>query len=130
MRGRTSPISSCIPDSLIAGVELSQRLKRSVDATLDVTGGFEWLDQRTRIFQAGTAVPFTRDHLRVLFARLDDQSSFRNGAGDLIAQVDAHVELRKGLEIFDASRLGHAEVAAMRRAVSMAIRRRSSCAAS
>lgn len=93
--------------SAIVGVELSQSLVRTVGEQLGATGGFEVLDQRTKLFSKGKGgSPFTRDRLRVLFARLDGQVTVPSQRGDVLAGMTGYAELRKGIDILSASEQG------------------------
>jgi hemolysin activation/secretion protein len=92
--------------SAIVGVELSQQLARRVDRQLTSTLGFEILDQRTQIYQGGARIPFTRDRIRVAFARLDGDATFLAPRGTPVAVVSGYTELRKGVSILGASEIG------------------------
>ncbi|MET0308993.1 MAG: ShlB/FhaC/HecB family hemolysin secretion/activation protein [Sphingomonas sp.] len=92
--------------STIVGFELSQQLARRVDRQLTSTLGFEVLDQRTQIYQSGARIPFTRDRMRVAFARLDGDATFLAPLGTPVAIVSGYAELRRGLSIFGASQIG------------------------
>ncbi|TFI58724.1 ShlB/FhaC/HecB family hemolysin secretion/activation protein [Sphingomonas parva] len=92
--------------SSIATFELSQQLARSLAVQVKVGGGLELLDQQTRIHQSGTAIPFTRDRLRVGFLRLDGESRFFAPTGEVSGLLAGYAEIRKGLDIFDASEQG------------------------
>jgi hemolysin activation/secretion protein len=72
-------------------------LKRTQSSNLWVGGGFDFVDQKVHFFE-----PLSRDKLRVLWLRADwdaiDLTSRRPAW-----KANAQVELRKGLDIFDAS---------------------------
>lgn len=91
--------------SLIAAVQLQQSLIRSVGLRLDLAGGLELLQQRTRVFQGGSSSPFIRDKLRVAFARVDAQTRNYPIAGWEV-RSDNYLEVRKGLSILGASQQG------------------------
>ncbi len=95
--------------SSIVAVELSQQLVRTVNEQLSLAAGIEFLDQRTRIHQGASKVPFTRDRLRVAFARLDGQGSIVSQEGQIVASLAGYAEVRKGLDVLNASRTGLAE---------------------
>ncbi len=92
--------------SIIAGIDLSRPLIRSVRRNLGVTGGFELLEQRTRVFGGPTSSPLNRDKLRIVYARIDGSlRTPRPGADDRFF-LHAGLELRKGLNILSASKAG------------------------
>ena len=94
--------------SLIARVEGSLPLVRSVTRDLDLTAGFEMIEQRTRVFggleDGGT--PLNRDKLRVLFARLSGGLRRPKPDGTDAFSLAASLELRKGVDVFGATRRG------------------------
>jgi hemolysin activation/secretion protein len=92
--------------SAIAGVELSQQLVRRVDRELTATLGFEALDQQTRIYQADTRIPFTRDRIRAAFTRLDGDATLLAAQGMPLATVRGYAEFRTGLGMLGASKTG------------------------
>ncbi len=92
--------------SLIAGIDLSHPFVRSVRRNLAVTGGFELLEQRTRVYGGPSSSPLNRDKLRVVYARMDGSMRTPRPGGDDRFFLHAGLELRKGLNILDASKAG------------------------
>lgn len=92
--------------SLIGGFDLSVPLLRRVNSTIGAKGGFEFLDQRTKIKSGATSVPFNQDRLRIGFARLDGSWLGRRADGGETWHVDSSVEIRQGFDIFGASKRG------------------------
>jgi hemolysin activation/secretion protein len=78
---------------------------RTLTEQLTIGTGLEILEQRTRIHQGQARIPFTRDRLRVAFARLDGRVSTAFGGGGAAA-LGGYLEVRKGLSIFNASETG------------------------
>lgn len=93
-------------ESFIGGLDISMPLMKSVNHSLLATGGFEILNQATRIKAGATKVPFTHDRIRVLFARINGSLSARGDDGRPVFQLDAYTELRKGIGVFGASQTG------------------------
>lgn len=93
--------------SEIFGFGFSQPLVRSLVRTVTGAAGLEILNQRTRLEPGAT--PFTRDRLRVAYARLDGSTTWRPGAGWSDVALNGYVEARKGLDVFDASEIGQIE---------------------
>ena len=92
--------------SIIAGIDLAHPLMRSVRTNVSIGGGFELLEQRTRVYGGPTPSPLNRDKLRVLYARLDGSYREPQAGGPDKVFVHAGIELRKGLDIFKASKAG------------------------
>lgn len=100
--------------STIAGFDLSAPLYRglrhgagrSTDANLFVGTGFELLNQRTVIRDAAASQPFTRDRLRVFYARLGGSARMLDQSGSEFWRTDGLIELRKGVGLLDATRRG------------------------
>ncbi|HUO23145.1 MAG TPA: ShlB/FhaC/HecB family hemolysin secretion/activation protein [Caulobacteraceae bacterium] len=106
--GRTHPGANVAPldlygKSLVGSFEAVYPLWRSRRNNLNLTGGFDYVDQSTD-FGSGGAL--NDDHLRILYGRADaDIRRFPFGR-----EFDGHLDLqiRKGLEILGASRPGEA----------------------
>jgi hemolysin activation/secretion protein len=92
--------------STIATFELSHLLARSVSSLARGAAGLELLDQTTKIHQDVGSVPFTRDKLRVAFARLEGDFNFLTSGGSPLASLAGYLEARKGIDILDASQRG------------------------
>lgn len=96
-----------VADALVGAVDLSYPFVRSQARNLRGTAGFELINQDVDFNRIG----LTEDRLRVLFARLDfaatDRASVLGGGGYSAAeprwQAAATLELRQGLDVFDAS---------------------------
>ncbi|VVT18051.1 ShlB/FhaC/HecB family hemolysin secretion/activation protein [Erythrobacter sp. EC-HK427] len=88
--------------SIIAGVEVQQQLVRSVNFNVLASGGFEFLQQRTLIESGGQDVPFSKDDLRVFYARAqaDYYQPLLSGGGH---RISGYIELRKGFEFLGSS---------------------------
>ena len=123
LRGSFAKSNPTIPNldlrsrSVVAGFDLSTPLFRGLDrtgSTLDdlnvyVGTGLELLTQRTIVRGNGTDVPFARDRLRVAYARLGSRVTSRDAYGVPIHDIDLLVELRRGLNIFNATQRGVTE---------------------
>ncbi len=93
-------------NSLIAGIDITAPLFRTVSRELSATGGFELLNQRTIIRQGAQDIPFTRDRLRIFFLRLDGSTRVLDANGGPRWQLRGRVEARFGADILGASRRG------------------------
>lgn len=93
-------------DTLIAGLDVVQTLQRSVRSNARARLGVDFIDQISRVGGGDEAVTLTRDKLRVAFAGLDADRQFLDANGATRFALAASVELRKGLDVFDASGRG------------------------
>lgn len=95
-------------DTLVAGLEIEKPLKRSVNTNFGLVGGFEYINQGTKIYSGKTGLPLTSDRMRILYAALSGDTRSVNLDGSPRWSLSGHVELRKGLAILDASDSGFA----------------------
>ena len=91
--------------TLIGGFDVRLPLRRTVGSDVRASAGFEGIYQRTQI-AGGTKVPFTADDLRILYARLDADFVGRRRDGNTLWALDATAEVRKGIDVFNASKRG------------------------
>lgn len=91
--------------SIITGIDVSMPIVRKLERTVLATGGFELLEQRARFKANGQELPFTQDKLRVIYARLEGDFRFDDGNREFL-RTRTSLELRKGLDVFDASQRG------------------------
>ena len=90
--------------SLIAALVLTKPLIRARRTRLDVGTGFEFIEQRTRVYNDGDSSALNRDKLRIAFARVDgEMRNFSSGGGDAWSLL-ASLELRQGLSVFGATK--------------------------
>lgn len=90
--------------SLVATIGMTTPLVRTLDRNLTLSGGLDFIDQRTRVW-FGSPVPLTRDTLRIAFARLS--GGVTHGSQDGLGYaLSGGLELRRGLDIFGASQPG------------------------
>ncbi|WP_246152494.1 ShlB/FhaC/HecB family hemolysin secretion/activation protein [Sphingomonas montanisoli] len=81
---------------------ISYPIKRSQALSVAVAGGLDYLNQTVRL----NGIVFSRDHLRVLYARLDtDFSDIQEGRPSRW-RGSGSVELRRGISILNASESG------------------------
>lgn len=92
--------------SIIGGFDLTQPLVRSVKRNLSATIGFEAVEQQIRVYDATGFSPLNLDRLREAYVRLDGRVSERRADGLERYAIGGSVEVRKGLDIFDATERG------------------------
>lgn len=95
-------------DTLIAGLDVEHPLLRTVTSNAVLTGGIEYVNQGTKIYSGKTGLPLTSDRMRILFAGIAGDTRSLRVDGSARWALEGHVELRKGLKIFDASDSGFA----------------------
>ncbi|HEX8240415.1 MAG TPA: ShlB/FhaC/HecB family hemolysin secretion/activation protein [Allosphingosinicella sp.] len=93
-------------ESLVGSLALSAPLRRSRRQAIDLTGGLELIEQRTRVFSGGAGAPLNRDKLRVAFLRADAELRGFLPTGREAYSVTGSLEVRQGLGILDATRRG------------------------
>lgn len=93
-------------NTLITGFDVTQPLIRSLRANARARGGFDFIDQVSRVGSGDRSVTLTRDRLRVLFVGLDADRQFLDRNGNVWLALAASGEVRKGLGILNASERG------------------------
>lgn len=93
-------------NTLIAGADLRHPLLRSLTTNVAVTGGFDYVDQDTRVFSGGGGALLNQDKLRIAFLRLDAEYRTPPAQTGLTFAIEGGIELRKGIDIFGATPRG------------------------
>jgi len=93
-------------ESLLAAIEARAPLARTVRARADASAGLEIVEQTSRLGGGSAAAPVTRDKLRVGFLRLQGRAQQPTVGGGEAWSMGGTLELRKGLDILDASQRG------------------------
>ncbi len=94
--------------SLISTLELSHPLKRSVPFNVTSAVGFEFSEQRTRVFAADgkSSNALNLDRISTIYARIEGEARKLRFDGSQVSAVSGSLELRKGLGIFGATKAG------------------------
>ncbi len=92
--------------SIIGGIDITQPIVRSVRTNLSATIGFEAIEQDIRTVFNGKSSPLNLDRLREAYVRIDARTSERRPDGLDAFSIGGSLEIRKGLDIFDATRRG------------------------
>jgi hemolysin activation/secretion protein len=90
--------------SMIANVEYQHALKRSVRSNAELAGGFEWVQQRTRVYSATGSVPLSRDRIATLYARINGDYRNLRFDGSQAFSLSGSLEVRQGLGILGANK--------------------------
>lgn len=90
-------------NTLITGFDVTHPLVRSLNTNARISGGFDYVDQRTDIHVGDAGVPLTLDKLRVGYLRLDGDMRRLRDDGSLAWSLRSGLELRKGFGILGAS---------------------------
>jgi hemolysin activation/secretion protein len=93
-------------DTLIGGFDLIQPIVRSVNTNLRATGGFDYVDQLTKIGTGSGLVPLTTDKLRILYLGLQGDKRATRLDGSVAWSLRGGVEIRKGFDILGATKPG------------------------
>jgi len=93
-------------DTLIAGFDLTRPLVRSLNTNVSVGAGFDYIDQYTNIYSGDAKLPLTRDKMRIVYASMSGDMRDLRLDGSVIWSLRTAIELRKGFDIFGASKTG------------------------
>lgn len=93
-------------DTLIAGVDVRHPLVRSLNSNVALAGGFDYVDQDTRLFSGDVGTPLNLDKLRIGYLRLEGDYRSPAGQTGVSFSLEGGIELRKGFDIFDATPQG------------------------
>ena len=92
--------------SLIGAVDLSYPLMRSVGKTLYLNGGLEIIEQEATLRGGPTALPLTKDKLRVAYLSLAGSLEEIPKPGGQAWSIGGNISYRQGLDVFDATERG------------------------
>ena len=95
--------------SLLGAIEAYTPIVRTVAARGTLGGGLEIVDQESNLVAGSVAVPVTRDKLRVAFAKVQGTRRSFAADGSLASLFSGTLQVRKGLDILDASQGGVGE---------------------
>ena len=93
-------------NTLIAGVDVRHPLVRSLNSNVALAGGFDYVDQDTRVFNVGSGALLNLDKLRIAYLRLEGDYRTPPGQTGVYFSLEGGIELRKGFNIFDATPQG------------------------
>lgn len=92
--------------SLIGNIEYFRPLVRTVDTKIDTALGFEYTQQRTRVYNNAGSVPLNRDRIATVYARIDADKRKLRLDGSQAWALSGSLEFRKGLDILGATKAG------------------------
>lgn len=92
--------------SLLGAIEAYAPVVRTVASRLVVGGGLEFVNQEGELRISGTGLPLTRDKLRIAFLKAEGSSRVLGPDGSERLSFGGTLQLRQGLDIFDASDRG------------------------
>ena len=93
-------------NSLLGAIEAYYPIIRTVTSRGTLGGGLEIIDQDSVLSAGGVTAPVTRDKLRVAFAKLEGTKREFAADGRILGVFSGTLQLRKGLDIFDATQRG------------------------
>lgn len=89
--------------SIIGKLEVAYPIVRTVRQTLSVSGGLEFVEQRSRILVNSGAIPFNLDRLATVYARASADTRNFSRSGTERFRAGAWVEVRQGLAMLGAT---------------------------
>jgi hemolysin activation/secretion protein len=92
--------------SIIAGIELSRPLVRTLNETVSASAGFELLEQQAQFFNGNSRTASSLDKIRVFYARVDGDFRVTSGMNEVL-RARGSLELRKGADVFGATKINH-----------------------
>lgn len=92
--------------TLIAGLDLSRPIRRTLNTNIRAGVGFDYVDQRTTVGSGGGGVPLNLDKLRVVFGRVTADTVGRQANGTITYSLTGALEARKGVGLFGATERG------------------------
>jgi hemolysin activation/secretion protein len=100
------PTLSLRTKSWILNTEVTQPLLRSLYSNIYGSLGFERVDQRTKLGGAGGSTPLNLDRISTLYTRFSGNQRHLRADGTEATAFAGFLELRKGLDIFEATETG------------------------
>ena len=92
--------------SKVANIELAAPIRRSINTNINTMVGFEYAEQRTRVYPGGASQPLFRDRIAAVYSRFTATTRKLALDGHTLYQFGASVEFRKGLSILGANKDG------------------------
>lgn len=90
--------------SSVLSFEVAHPLMRSVRTNAEVAGGFEWAQQRTRVYSSAGSSPLNRDRIPVFFLRGAISTRKLDLSGRETARAGFTLEARQGLGVLGATK--------------------------
>lgn len=91
-------------ESYSTRLELGVPLIRSVRFNTTISGGFDFSEQRTKVFGATGGSPLNRDRIRTLYARVDAGIRAPLADGTTKYTINGMLEVRQGIDVFGATK--------------------------
>ena len=92
--------------SKVANIELAAPIKRGINTNINTMVGFEYAEQRTRVYPGGASQPLFRDRIAAVFSRFTATTRKMGIDGRPVYQFGGSLEFRKGLAILGATKTG------------------------
>jgi hemolysin activation/secretion protein len=92
--------------SKVGSIELATPLLRGVNENISAAAGFEFAEQRTRVYPGGPSQPLFRDRISTFYARLTANKRKLAFDGHTVYAIGGHLEVRQGANIFGATQTG------------------------
>ena len=97
--------------SKVANIEFAAPIHRGINTNINTMVGFEYAEQRTRVYPGGASQPLFRDRIAALYSRFTATTRKMGIDGRPVYQFGGSLEFRKGLAILGASKAGQIDSA-------------------
>lgn len=97
--------------SKVANIEFAAPIHRGINTNINTMVGFEYAEQRTRVYPGGPSQPLFRDRIAAVYSRFTGTTRKMGIDGRPVYQFGASLEFRKGLAILGASKTGQIDAA-------------------
>lgn len=92
--------------SIIANIELSRPIVRALRSNVSAAVGFDFVEQRTLIYNNGSGFPLNRDRIAAVYAVARADRHKLRFDGSLAWSLAGNLELRKGIGILGSTKTG------------------------
>ena len=92
--------------SKVANIELAAPIHRGINTNINTMVGFEYAEQRTRVYPGGASQPLFRDRIAAVYSRFTGTTRKMAIDGHTLYQFGGSLEFRKGLAILGANKTG------------------------
>ena len=97
--------------SEVGNIELAAPIHRGINTNINTVVGFEYAEQRTRVYPSGASQPLFRDRIAAVYSRFTGTTRKLAFDGHTLYQFGGSLEFRKGLAILGANKTGQLDSA-------------------
>lgn len=92
--------------SKVVNAEFAAPIVRTLNTNINTAVGFEYAEQRTRVYPGGASQPLFRDRIAAFYSRFTASTRKFAMDGHTLYQVGASLEFRKGIDALGATKTG------------------------